>query len=182
MMLPQLTLVLGGAASGKSAFAERLACACAPRRLYIATGEPRDTEMQARINAHRARRGEGWRTTEAPRNLAPALTAAENGEVVLLDCATMWLANHMLAGNDTQSAWRVLRSALDSCAAPVIVVSNETGMGVVPENALGRAFRQAQGELNQKLAARAGLVVQVIAGLPQVLKGILPEDCPGSET
>ncbi len=178
MTLPSLTLILGAAASGKSAFAERLAESQAERRLYIATAETRDGEMAERIAAHRARRGAGWRTAEAPLDPAPALASARAREVVLLDCATLWLANHIMAGNDPAAATGALEAALAACPAPVVIVSNETGMGIVPENALARRFRQAQGALNQRLAARAGLVVMVIAGLPLVLKGALPEAAP----
>ncbi len=173
-MLSRLSLVLGGAASGKSVFAEGLVAAAGGARLYLATAEAHDAEMRAKLDRHRARRGPAWRTLEAPRDLTPALGAARVDEVVLLDCATMWLSNHLLADSDMVEAEAALFDALDACAAPVVVVSNEVGLSVVPENALARRFQNAQGALNQQLAARAGLVVNVIAGLPQVLKGHLP--------
>lgn len=174
-MLPSLTLALGGAASGKSSFAEALVCAASDRRLYLATAEAHDGEMRAKIARHRdARAADGWTTVEAPLDLAPALAAARDDEVVLLDCATLWLSNHMLANHDLGDAETALMAALSACAAPVVVVSNEVGLSGVPENALARRFQQAQGALNQRLAAKAGLVVQVIAGLPLVLKGTLP--------
>ncbi len=175
MTLPSLTLILGAAASGKSAFAEKLVESQAENRLYIATAEAQDGEMAEKIAAHRARRGAGWRTEEAPLDPAPALATAKAREVVLLDCATLWLANHIMAGNDPAAASEALESALAACPAPVVIVSNETGMGIVPESPLARRFRAAQGALNQRLAARAGLAVMVIAGLPLVLKGALPE-------
>lgn len=174
-MLPNLTLVLGGVASGKSAFAESLVCSASEHRLYLATAEALDDEMRTRIARHRAARADaGWATIEAPLDLAPALAGARNDQAVLLDCATLWLSNHLLAGQDPASAEPALMAALSACAAPVVVVSNEVGLSGVPENVLARRFQQAQGALNQRLAAKAGLVVQIIAGLPSVLKGILP--------
>jgi adenosylcobinamide kinase/adenosylcobinamide-phosphate guanylyltransferase len=174
MTLQNLTLALGGAASGKSAFAERLVEAASSSRLYIATAEIRDAEMGAKVARHRARRGAGWRTLEAPRDLAAALAAADPGEAVLIDCATLWLTNLMLADADLGTEEDRLLAALAACPAPVAVVSNELGLGLVPETPLGRRFREAQGALNQRLAAQAGRVVFVAAGLPLVLKGALP--------
>jgi adenosylcobinamide kinase/adenosylcobinamide-phosphate guanylyltransferase len=175
MALDRLSVVLGGAASGKSAFAERLVRAGGGAPVYLATAEARDAEMAAKIAAHRAARGPGWRLVEAPLEPGLALAAAQPGEAVLLDCATLWLTNHLLAGNDLAEAEARLMAGLDACPVPVVIVTNEVGGGVVPETALGRRFRAAQGGLNQRLAARAGLVVMVIAGLPLVLKGTLPE-------
>lgn len=174
MSLPPLTLVLGGAASGKSAFAEGLCFQSAKPRAYIATAQAFDGEMRDKIAAHRAQRGADWRTVEAPLDLPAALQTCQSDEIVLLDCATLWLSNILLAQQDPQPAGVALRAALAGCAAQVIVVSNDVGMGIVPDNKLARDFRNAQGRLNQMLAADAGLVVQVIAGLPQVLKGALP--------
>lgn len=173
-MLPRLTLVLGGAASGKSAFAEGLVARASESRLYLATAEAHDAEMRAKLDRHRARRGPEWRTIEAPRDPGAALGTARAQEVVLLDCATMWLSNHLLSDSDLAQAEAALFDALTRCDAPVVVVSNEVGLSVVPENALARRFQTAQGALNQRLAARADLVVNVIAGLPQALKGHLP--------
>jgi adenosylcobinamide kinase/adenosylcobinamide-phosphate guanylyltransferase len=174
-MLPPLTLVLGGTASGKSRYAEVLVCAASPRRVYLATAEAHDDEMRAKIAQHRdARALDGWTTIEEPFDLAPSLAAATADQVMLLDCATLWLSNHMLAGNDLFAAEEALIAALAACAAPVVVVSNEVGLSVVPDNALGRRFQRAQGDLNKRFATEAGLVVQMIAGLPLVLKGALP--------
>ncbi len=176
-MLPQLTFVLGGAASGKSAFAEHLLGLPGLPRSYIATAEARDDEMAAKVAAHQLRRGSGWEVVEAPLDLAEALGCVIAGKVVLVDCATMWLSNQMAAANPLaypEVENRLLR-ALESCASPVIIVSNELGQGVVPENALARLFRQTHGEMNQRLAARAGLVVLVTAGLGLALKGALPK-------
>ncbi len=173
--LPHLTFVLGAAASGKSAFAERLIAATGRPRIYIATAEARDEEMQVKIVAHRARRGSGWTTIEAPRDLDAPLAAASADDAVLIDCATLWLSNQLAAGVDLTTQESRLLHAIGSCAARVAIVSNEVGAGVVPDNALARRFRSAQGRLNQGLAARADLVVQVVAGLPLVLKGQLPK-------
>jgi len=137
--LPPLTLVLGGAASGKSAFAEQLCFQTHKPRVYVATAQAFDDEMRAKISDHKIQRGADWTTTERPLDEDVARLSA----------------------------------ALTTCPASVVVVSNEVGAGIVPDNKLARQFRNAQGRLNQTLAAQADLVVQVIAGLPQVLKGTL---------
>lgn len=173
MTLPPLSLVTGGARSGKSALAERLVRLCPAPHIYIATAEARDDEMRDRIARHRLDRSTGWQTVEAPLGLAAALEAAKGS--VLIDCATLWLSNHMLAGNDPGAETARLLATLARVPGPVVVVSNEVGWGIVPDNALARRFRDAQGRLNQRLAAQAGLAVAVIAGLPLVLKGTLPE-------
>ena len=172
--LPPLTLVIGGARSGKSAFAESLVLGSGRARRYVATAEARDDEMRDRIARHRRERGDGWMTVEAPLQLPEALAQVGRDEVVLLDCATLWLTNHLLADHDLVAETGKLIAALTTCVAPVVIVSNETGWGIVPENALARRFRDEQGRLNQRLAAEARLVVTVIAGLPMVLKGALP--------
>ena len=172
--LPLLTLVIGGARSGKSALAERLVCNTRRPRVYIATAQAWDAEMRAKIAQHRVARGAEWQTVEEPRAVGPVLASRAADQVVLLDCATLWLSNHLLAGSDLAAESGGLLAALAGCAAPVVVVSNEVGWSVVPDNALARTFRDAQGRLNQLLAAQAGLVVAVMAGLPMVLKGQLP--------
>lgn len=144
-----------------------------PRR-YIATAQAWDDEMRARIAQHQTDRGEGWKTVEAPLDLASALAQVTQDEVVLVDCATLWLSNHLLADHDLTAECARLLAALAACHAPVVIVSNEVGFGIVPDNALARRFRDAQGRLNQQLAAQAGLAVLVVAGLPVVLKGALP--------
>lgn len=173
MMLPRLTVVLGGANSGKSALAEELVAATGQPRVYLATAQAFDAEMAAKIAAHRAARGDGWRTVEAPLDVAGALADCGAGDVVLLDCATLWLSNRLLA-NVPGDAGDAMLTALAGCPAPVVVVSNEVGQGVVPDTALGRAFRGEQGRLNQCLASAAGLAVLSVAGLPLVLKGVWP--------
>ncbi|RVV96734.1 bifunctional adenosylcobinamide kinase/adenosylcobinamide-phosphate guanylyltransferase [Mesobaculum littorinae] len=174
-MLPSLSFALGGAGSGKSAYAEALAEAAAPNRLYIASAEAGDREMQAKIAAHRARRGAGWRTVETPRDPGPALRGMAGDEVALFDCLTMWLANHLFAESDLDLAEAELFSALAAAPGRVIVVSNEVGFSIVPDNALARRFQREQARLNREIAARAGLVAGVMAGLPFALKGTLPE-------
>lgn len=172
--LPPLTLVVGGARSGKSAFAERLVIQSARPRRYIATAEAWDDEMRDRIAQHQRDRAGDWITVEAPLDLPAAIASARPGEAVLIDCATLWLTNHLLAGHDLAERATDLIAALSTCPAPVVIVSNETGWGIVPENALARRFRDEQGRLNQRIAAASTLVVTVIAGLPMVLKGQLP--------
>jgi adenosylcobinamide kinase/adenosylcobinamide-phosphate guanylyltransferase len=173
--LPRLTLTLGGAASGKSRFAENLIVASGLRPVYVATADARDGEMAAKISRHRERRGTIWRTLEAPFDLSGALAGPTPDEAVLVDCLTMWLTNHLLAGHDPAIECDRLVAALAACPAPVVAVTNEVGQGIVPENALSRRFREAQGALNQRVASEAGLVVAVMAGLPLALKGRLPE-------
>jgi adenosylcobinamide kinase/adenosylcobinamide-phosphate guanylyltransferase len=165
-----LTLVLGGARSGKSRYAESLITALPPPWTYVATAEPGDAEMAERIGAHRARRGLDWRTFEAPRDLVGAL-AAHAVTPLLVDCLTLWLSNALLAGADIDAEIERLDSELPRAAAPVVLVANEVGFGIVPDTALGRRFRDAQGMLNQRIATRANRVVLVVAGVPLTIKG-----------
>jgi adenosylcobinamide kinase/adenosylcobinamide-phosphate guanylyltransferase len=168
--IPSLTLVLGGARSGKSRYAESLIAALPPPWFYVATAEAGDAEMADRIAAHRARRGKEWQTIEAPDDVAAALTDAARGAPLLVDCLTLWLSNRMLAEADVEAEATRLEAALASRRAPVILVSNEVGYGIVPDNALARRFRDLQGRLNQRMAARADRVVLMVAGLPLVVK------------
>ena len=168
--LPRLTLVLGGARSGKSRYAERLVTGLPAPWLYVATAEALDDEMAERIAHHRARRGEGWTTVDAPRDLASALRSA-SASAVLIDCLTLWLTNVMLGGGDVAREQDVLLDALGQARVPVVAVSNEVGLGIVPENALARAFRDAQGRLNAAVAERADRLVLMAAGLALPLKG-----------
>ena len=199
---PHLTLVIGGARSGKSRHAEDLARLADRPKTYIATAQAWDAEMRARIDSHRDDRGPDWHTIEAPMDLPAALAAAPPG-VILIDCATLWLTNVILAqeGEGAQASDAVapmaaahsdtvpnttpkngtlatqtaaLLRALAHSPNPVIIVTNELGLCIVPENALARRFRDAQGRLNQALAAQADLVVLVVAGLPLTLKGRPP--------
>lgn len=174
--LPPVTLVLGGARSGKSRYAERLAAgtlhgASPHRAVYVATAEAGDVEMATRIMAHRARRGGGWTTIEEPLKLADALqVAAAKSEPVLVDCLTLWLSNLMHAGEDVDGATDELLHALGGHATPVVLVSNELGLGLVPETPLGRSFRDAMGRMNMRVAENANRVIFMAAGLPLVMK------------
>ena len=175
--LPAITLVLGGARSGKSRHAEAVITHVAAGGTYIATAEAGDAEMAARIAEHRARRdnhGRGvfWRTVEAPLDLAPAILAhAEPARPILVDCLTLWLSNLMFAGRVVEHESETLRAALREPRGLVVLVANEVGLGLVPETPLGRAFRDAAGRLNQDIATLADRVVFVAAGLPLVLRG-----------
>ena len=164
-----VSLVLGGARSGKSRYAEGLLSSHAGKRIYLATAEAGDAEMRTRIEDHRRRRGAGWRTVEAPLDIAPIIAGAGD-HAVLLDCLTLWLANLMSAGRDIGKAERELRGALGDVRAPVVLVSNEVGLGIVPDNALAREFRDHAGRLNQAMAALADRVFFLAAGLPLTLK------------
>ncbi|MDF1854630.1 bifunctional adenosylcobinamide kinase/adenosylcobinamide-phosphate guanylyltransferase [Pseudooceanicola sp.] len=172
-MQNNLTLVLGGAASGKSAWAEGFIENQGLPMLYLATSQAFDAEMKAKIAMHLARRGRGWTTREIPLDLADALAELHAGQAVLVDCATMWLSNQMLAERDLAAATDQLISAASTCRAALCIVSNEVGQGIVPDNQMARQFREAQGRLNIRLAAAATKVVQVVAGLPIALKGSL---------
>jgi adenosylcobinamide kinase / adenosylcobinamide-phosphate guanylyltransferase len=167
-----LTLVLGGARSGKSRYAESVITALPPPWVYVATAEAGDDEMAERIARHQARRGANWRVVETPHSVAAALQ--KSGTMpVLVDCLTLWLSNLILAGIDIEAETAHLEIALASAAAPVVLVANEVGSGIVPDHPLGRRFRDAQGILNQRIAALADRVVLVVAGLPMALKGSL---------
>ncbi len=169
--LPRLTLILGGARSGKSRFAETLATSTPAPWLYIATAEARDEEMRERIAHHRGRRGAGWTTIEGPHDLAGTLAApGTDASVILIDCLTLWLSNVMLADGDVERQQTRLLAALAAAPRPVIAVSNEVGLGIVPDNALARAFRDAQGRLNAAVAEQAEHVMLMAAGLPLTLK------------
>ncbi|MGE0116881.1 MAG: bifunctional adenosylcobinamide kinase/adenosylcobinamide-phosphate guanylyltransferase [Dongiaceae bacterium] len=169
--LPRATLVLGGARSGKSRFAEALVEAHAGPRVYLATAEAGDTEMTERIRRHRARRGAGWTTIEAPLDLAGALaTAGRDGAAVLVDCLTLWLSNLIAADRDVERETRALLQVLPRLGDPIVFVSNEVGLGIVPDNALARAFRDEAGRLHQSVAAAASRVYFVAAGLPLLMK------------
>lgn len=171
--IPGLTLVLGGARSGKSAFAERelLGCSGARTPVYLATAQAWDDEMRTRIAAHRDQReGAGWKTIEEPIELSEILAGLDPAEPVLVDCLTLWVSNLLLAERDTDAAAAVLLDTLARRRAPCVLVANEVGLGIVPDNALARQFRDAAGILNQRIAARAERVVLVAAGLPVELK------------
>lgn len=164
-------LVLGGARSGKSAFAQAQAEAAGRSAVFIATAQAYDAEMETRIASHVAKRGAAWRTVEAPYDLVSVLAAeAAPDRILLVDCLTLWLSNLMLRGDDVEAASLDLAGRIEGLAGPAIFVSNEVGAGIVPENALARRFRDAQGRFNQVMAVACNSVVLVTAGLPHVLK------------
>jgi adenosylcobinamide kinase/adenosylcobinamide-phosphate guanylyltransferase len=168
--LPPLTLVLGGARSGKSTYAEKL-LADFPSKLYLATAFAGDAEMAERIRHHQSRRGSDWVTLEEPRDLIGALARnAQPGRPILVDCLTLWLTNLLLADMDIDAHTAQLAAGLPGLPGPVVFVSNEVGMGIVPDNALSRRFRDHAGWINQAVAACCQRVVFVAAGLPLVLK------------
>jgi adenosylcobinamide kinase/adenosylcobinamide-phosphate guanylyltransferase len=168
--LPPLTLVLGGARSGKSSYAESLLSA-AEERLYVATAQAEDGEMGLRIRQHQARRGANWLTVEEPLDLVGALSNhSQPNRPALVDCLTLWLTNLMLGHAQVEKEIDRLLRALPEFSGPVVFVANEVGLGIVPDNALARLFRDHAGRLNQQLAARCQRVVFVAAGLPLLLK------------
>jgi len=169
--LPPVTLVLGGARSGKSRHAETLVEAQPGACIYLATAEPGDEEMAERIRRHRARRGTRWETLEEPLDLSGALRrAARPDGAVLVDCLTLWLSNLLGAARDVGAETQRLVAALPELAGPVVFVSNEVGLGIVPEGALARAFVDHAGRLHQTLAGAAQSVLFMAAGLPLALK------------
>ena len=174
-----VTLVLGGARSGKSAYAQRAAEAWASARrvrpLFIATAEVGDAEMAERIERHRLDRGGAWRTLEAPLDLPGALAGLADTEVAVVDCLTLWLSNAMAQPEGHAARSNRLLGVLSQCPARLWLVSNEVGWGIVPDNALARAFRDAAGRLHQAIAEAADEVFLVVAGLPLTLKpGAVP--------
>jgi adenosylcobinamide kinase/adenosylcobinamide-phosphate guanylyltransferase len=170
----RLALILGGARSGKSRYALDLAGTFPPPRLYLATAEAGDGEMAVRISQHRRDRGKGWDTVEAPLDLAEALDQTQGRyQVILADCLTLWLSNWLIRGGDRAELQRVcedLAAAVEKVATPTILVSNEVGWGIVPDNPLAREFRDRAGWLHQLISAAADLVVLLVAGLPLTLK------------
>ncbi len=169
--MERLTLVLGGARSGKSRYAERLITALPAPWIYIATAEALDAEMAERIARHRADRGAGWDTREAPHELPALLRAVgPSGTPILVDCLTLWLSNLLCAGRDLEAACDDLLDAVEAVRGPSVLVSNEVGFGIVPDNALARAFRDAAGRLHQRIAERADRVILTVAGLPLTVK------------
>lgn len=169
-------LILGGARSGKSRHAEALCRATGLERIYIATAAAYDEEMRERIASHRAMRGEdGWQTVEEQHDLSSALVRELSpDQIVLVDCLTLWLTNRLLADADMDQEFDRLADTLEQRRGPVVIVSNETGLGIVPENKLARRFSDLQGRLNQRIAALSTHVDFVAAGLPLTLKDTPP--------
>jgi len=169
-----ITLILGGARSGKSAYAEKLAESAAGEKVYLATARAGDEEMRERIRRHRDRRGRAWTTVEEPEALAEAIAErAAPDAFILVDCLTLWLTNLLLAERDIETETGRLLETLEKADGSIVFVSNEVGQGIVPDNALARAFRDEAGRLNQRIADVADHVVLVAAGLPLALKGEL---------
>lgn len=165
-------LVLGGARSGKSAYAQRRCEDLGRSRVYIATAQAGDEEMADRISRHRADRGTGWTTIEEPIDLLKAIRqAARHADAILVDCLTLWLSNLMLEDHPIAVARAELAEAVRQVKVPLVLIANEVGMSIVPDNALARRFRDEAGWLNQEIAAAAQEVVLVTAGLPLCLKG-----------
>lgn len=164
--------VLGGARSGKSAYAQKRCEALGERLVYIATARAGDDEMAQRIARHRAERGPAWTTLEASLDLCSAIARASQGaDAVLVDCLTLWLSNLMLGGHDLSAARGALAETVRTARVPLVLIANEVGMGIVPDNALARRFRDEAGWLNQDIAAAAKEVVLVVAGLAMMVKG-----------
>ena len=166
-----ITLVLGGASSGKSVWAERYILGQGQNVGYIATAQAFDTEMEERIERHKARRGKEWTTREEPLNLLPSFASFPADQPILLDCATLWLSNLMLAEKNISAESSALIHFLENYTGKLVIVSNETGLSVVPHTKIGRDFQKVQGQLNQQLAILADRVVFIVAGLPMFLKG-----------
>ncbi|MEK9751998.1 MAG: bifunctional adenosylcobinamide kinase/adenosylcobinamide-phosphate guanylyltransferase [Rhodospirillaceae bacterium] len=168
--LARVTLVFGGARSGKSRYAENLLAAC-PEKVYLATATAGDVEMEKRIAEHRARRGEGWSTVEEPLEIVDIIAReGKAGRPLLVDCLTLWAMNFVSAGRDGGKEVTRLFEALNQSPGPVVMVSNEIGLGVIPENQLSRLFVDLQGQVNQLAAQAATRVVFVAAGLPLIMK------------
>ncbi|KOF12585.1 cobalamin biosynthesis protein [Ensifer adhaerens] len=165
-------LVLGGARSGKSSFSERLVEASGLNMHYVATGRAWDDEMRDRIDHHRARRSEGWTTHEEPLDLVSLLAHIDDeNRVVLVDCLTLWVTNLMMEGRDMAAEFAALAAFLPEARARLILVSNEVGLGIVPENRMARDFRDHAGRLHQIVAEKSAEVYFVAAGLPLKMKG-----------
>ncbi|MGI9372325.1 MAG: bifunctional adenosylcobinamide kinase/adenosylcobinamide-phosphate guanylyltransferase [Hyphomicrobiales bacterium] len=165
------TLVLGGARSGKSAYAETLGAAHGAALTYIATAQAWDDEMKARIATHIARRGADWTTVEAPVALPEAITENAGADgFILVDCLTLWLTNVILGDHDVDQAVSQLKQAVEAAPGRLVLVSNEVGLGIVPDNPLGRRFRDEAGRLNQRMAEICDQVVFIAAGMPLKLK------------
>lgn len=168
-------LITGGARSGKSTLAEKLTLSLGPNAIYIATAQAYDSEMKERIATHQARRGPEWITHSEPLELARALRDTDGGQPRLVDCLTLWLSNLILAERDWRSEVGGLAAALEQQSAPVVLVTNEVGAGIVPENALARQFRDAAGWTNQAVAKTCDTVYLAVAGYPLKVK---PNDSP----
>jgi len=168
-------LILGGAKSGKSSFALNVCNSLNKKRIFLATAQAFDKEMEERIRRHKVERGSGWRTIEEPLKVAETIGSLDSEDtIILLDCLTLWLNNlHMEHGEDQEAineAIENLARQLADIRGGIVIVSNEVGMGIVPDNQLSRTYRDTAGYMNQRIARLSGKVVAVLAGLPLVLK------------
>jgi adenosylcobinamide kinase/adenosylcobinamide-phosphate guanylyltransferase len=173
MMATQIILITGGARSGKSIYAEQRAAALGSRRLYVATAEPKDEEMTRRISEHKSRRGNEWATIEEPVELGEALLAQRSRtDCALVDCLTLWLSNLLLRRDEKYAEDKVkeLIEILPRLNFHLVLVTNEVGWGIVPDNMLARQFRDLAGWANQQIAAAANEVVLTVAGVPMIVK------------
>lgn len=166
-----IIFVTGGARSGKSSFALKAASGLGGRKAYVATAQPLDDEMKERIERHRRDRGLEWQTHEEPVNVAALLRELEGRDVVIIDCLTLWLSNVMFEGKDIEGEIEDLVSAMRDFKKTLFVVSNEVGMGIVPDNETARRFRDFAGMLNQKVAAGADEAYLIVSGIPLEIKG-----------
>ena len=165
------TLVLGGVRSGKSRFGEQLVLGSGLKPIYLATGRVTDEEMHERIAAHQQRRSSDWETVEEPLALTDALRqSSQKGRVILVDCLSFWVTNLMMAKADVMKECAELKAFLSSSTTPIVLVSNETGLGILPENKMAREFGDLAGLVNQEIAAVCDTVYFVAAGLPITLK------------
>ena len=177
-LFPNTTLIIGGASSGKTKFAEELTLKQGSRPLYVATAQPHDEEMKEKIKIHqKSRASHNWETIEAHYDLANKIDSLNLKlfDTVLIDCLTMWLTNHYLKDNDIFKESLKLISAIQRAQINLIIVTNEIGYSVVPENKMAREFQKIQGQLNQQIALEVQRVIQVVAGLPVVIKENVPQ-------
>ena len=172
--LPRMTLLIGGTASGKSKFAERIVEHSGYRPVYLATAEAFDSQMRERISRHKARRSSEWLDVEEPFDLARVVLERMADEALLLECMTTWLANLLHHGMDAGEWIAEFEASLERAPCRIVVISNETGWGIIPDNAASREFNSALGLLNERLANRADTVAAIVAGQPIVIKGVLP--------
>ena len=167
----RIVFILGGARSGKSGFALKTASGIPGRKAYIATAQALDDEMEQRIARHKAERPDDWQAFEEPVNIQDVIARIHGKyDVLLIDCLTLWITNLMLGNDDVEGKAQLLFDALSACRASVFIVSNEVGLGIVPDNRLTREFRDIAGTLNQKVAAVADEVYFMAAGLPLRMK------------
>lgn len=171
---PKLSTIVGGVSSGKSSFAERLVVSAGLNKVYLATAETRDDEMRARVERHVRERGPAWQLFEEPREIGRVLNGLSSADICLLDCATMWLSNQVEQGHGHEVIAPLIAD-LEQAPCPVVIVTNELGLGGIAGTPLARTFADLQGRLNAALMGVSDLGVAVLAGQPVVLKGRVPD-------